>query len=230
MKKLLLLPLLLVMGCGPEEPAELKIHVPDSKLVPLNITLPKPMFVGTPQDSRVPNLEKPLGRPRPPLLVPAETRNVALGKPVSSSDDEPILGEIHYITDGNKEATNDRYVELHPFVQHITIDLKAAHKIYAIVMWHYHKRARIYFDVVVQVADEPDFIENVQTVFNNDIDNSAGFGVGTDKHYIETNEGKLIDVLRQNIEARYIRLWSNGNTHNDLNHYIEVEVYGKPAD
>jgi len=45
-------------------------------------------------------------------------------------------------------------------------------------------------------------------------------------HYIETNQAELIDAT--GIEARYVRLYSNGNTANDLNHYVEVEVYGKP--
>jgi hypothetical protein len=217
-----------------EEPAEVKEPEPAAPantagLVPIDIKLPKPMFVGTPQDTKVPNLEKPLGKARPPFLAPEGTTNVALGKPVSSSDEEPIIGEIEMITDGDKEAADGSYVELGPFVQHVTIDLGGMYDIYAIVVWHYHKQARVYFDVVVQVADDADFITNVKTVFNNDIDNSAGLGVGTDKHYTETNEGKLIDVLSKGIKARYVRLYSNGNTSNDLNHYIEVEVYGKPA-
>lgn len=197
-------------------------------LVPIEIELPKPMFIGTPQDTRVPNLEKPLGKPRPPFLAPEGTRNVALGKPVSSSDEEPIIGEIDYITDGDKEAADGCYVELGPFVQHVTVDLEAVHKIFAIVIWHYHKQAVVYYDVVVQVADDPDFITNVKTLFNNDIDNSAGLGVGTDLHYTETHEGKLIDA--KGVKARYVRLYSNGNTGNDLNHYIEVAVYGKPVE
>jgi len=200
---------------------------PPAELVPIDIELPKPMFVGTPQDTRVPNLEKPLGKPRPPFLAPAGTTNVALEKPVASSDEEPIIGEIDYITDGDKEAADGSYVELAPFVQNVTIDLEAMHEIYAIVMWHYHKQARVYFDVVVQVADDPDFITNVRTLFNNDIDNTAGIGVGEDKHYTETNEGKLIDA--KSVKARYVRLYTNGNTSNDLNHYIEVAVFGKPA-
>jgi len=198
-----------------------------AEMVPIEIELPKPMFVGTPQDTRVDNLEKPLGKPRPPFLAPAGTTNVALEKPVASSDEEPIIGEIEMITDGDKEAADGSYVELAPFVQHVTIDLEAMHEIYAIVMWHYHKQAQVYYDVVVQVADDPDFITNVRTLFNNDIDNSAGLGVGKDKHYTETNEGKLIDA--KSVKARYVRLYSNGNTGNELNHYIEVAVYGKPA-
>lgn len=200
---------------------------PAGDLEPIELELPKPMFVGTPQDTKVENLEKPTGRPRPPFLAPKGTKNVADGKPVSSSDEEPIIGEIEMITDGDKEAADGSYVELGPFVQHVTIDLGAIHNIYAIVAWHYHKQARVYYDVVVQVADDADFITNVQPIFNNDIDNSAGLGVGKDKHYTETNEGKLIDA--KGVKGRYVRLYSNGNTSNDLNHYIEVAVYGRPA-
>jgi len=198
-----------------------------AEMVSIEIKLPKPMFVGTPQSTKVANLEKPLGKPRPPFLAPAGTTNVALGKPVASSDEEPIIGDIEMITDGDMEAADGSYVELGPFAQDVTVDLEAMHEIYAILVWHYHKQARVYYDVVVQVADDPDFISNVRTLFNNDTDNSAGIGVGTDKHYTETNEGKLIDA--KGVKARYVRLYSNGNTGNDLNHYIEVAVYGKPA-
>ncbi|UCC23722.1 MAG: hypothetical protein JSW23_08455 [Planctomycetota bacterium] len=185
------------------------------------------MFVGTPQNIQVPKLEKPLGKPRPPFLAPAGTENVALGKSIASSDEEPIIGEIEMITDGDKEAADGSYVELGPFLQDVIIDLGVQHDIYAILLWHFHKQARVYFDVVVQVADDPDFITNVRTVYNNDHDNSAGLGVGSDMHYVETSEGRLIDA--KGVRARYVRLYSNGNSSNELNHYIEVEVYGKPA-
>jgi len=196
-------------------------------LVPLHIELPKPMFVGTPQNIRVPNLEKPLGRERPPFLAPAGAKNIALEKLVTSTDQEPIIGEIEMITDGDKEAADGSYVELGPFQQSITIDLGGEFEIYAILFWHFHKQARVYYDVVVQVADDPDFIVNVKILFNNDIDNSVGLGIGSDMHYVETSEGKLIDA--RGVRARYVRLYSNGNTSNELNHYIEVEVFGKPA-
>ena len=198
-----------------------------AELVPLDIKLPKPMFVGTPQNIQVPNLEKPLGKARPPFLAPAGTVNVAAGKPVVSSDEEPIIGEIEMITDGDKEGADGSYVELGPFLQHVTIDLGAKYDIYAVLLWHFHKQAGVYFDVVVQAADDPDFITNVRTLFNNDQDNSAGLGIGSDMHYVETSEGKLIDA--KGVQARYVRLYSNGNSSNDLNHYIEVEVFGKPA-
>ena len=215
---------------GSEHPSaepEVTMSTAPGGMVAIDIKLPKPMFVGTPQSTKVANLEKPLGKPRPPFLAPAGTTNVALGKPVASSDEEPIIGDIEMITDGDMEAADGSYVELGPFAQNVTVDLEAIHEIYAIIVWHYHKQARVYFDVVVQVADDPDFITNVRTLFNNDIDNSAGIGVGKDMHYTETNEGKLIDT--KGVKARYVRLYSNGNTGNDLNHYIEVAVYGKPV-
>ena len=197
------------------------------KLVPIEIELPKPMFIGTPQNFKVERLEKPLGKPRPPFLAPEGTKNVALEKPVASTDEEPIIGEISMITDGDKEGMDGSFVELGPFKQHVTIDLGAKHEIYALVMWHYHKQARVYFDVVVQTADDPDFVSNVNVLYNNDHDNSSGLGVGDDFHYVETAEGKLVDA--KGIEARYIRLYSNGNSSNDLNHWVETEVYGRPV-
>ncbi|MFH0989999.1 MAG: hypothetical protein V1799_08290 [bacterium] len=195
------------------------------QLVPLEIKLPKPMFVGTPTNVAVPNLEKPLGKPRPPFLAPAGTKNIAFKKPVSGSDEQPIIGELSLITDGDKEAAEGSYVELGPKLQYVTIDLKSRNTIYAILVWHFHKQAVVYNDVIVQVADDPDFISNVQTIFNNDIDNSAGRGVGKEMSYIETSEGKLIDA--RGVQGRYVRLFSRGNSANELNHYIEVEVYGK---
>ena len=197
------------------------------KLVPIEIELPKPMFIGTPQNIGVERLEKPLGKPRPPFMAPVGTKNIAFEKPVASTDEEPIIGEIAMITDGDKEGMDGSFVELGPFEQHVTIDLGAKHEIYAIVMWHYHKQARVYFDVVVLAADDLDFIKNVKVLFNNDFDNSSGLGVGDDLHYVETAEGKLIDA--KGIQARYICLYSNGNNSNDLNHWIETEVYGRPV-
>ena len=199
-----------------------------SRLVPLEIKLPRAMFVGTEKDIRVNNLRKLDQGDRAPFLAPAGTTNVALGKPVASTDEEPFVGEIEMITDGDKEAADGSFVEFGPMLQHVTIDLEQMYEIYAVVVWHYHKNPQVYFDVVIQVADDSDFITSVGTLFNNDTDNSAGLGAGTDLHYVETNKGELIDA--KGVKARYVRLYSNGNNNNDLNHYIEVEVYGRPLE
>ena len=50
-------------------------------------------------------------------------------------------------------------------------------------------------------------------------------GKGTDKAYVETNKGRVIDG--KGAKGRYVRLYSNGNSSNEMNHYIEVEVWGK---
>ncbi len=197
------------------------------RLAPLDVKLPQPMFIGTKEPIRVSNLKKLAPEDRPPFLAPVGTTNVALGKPVFSSDPEPIIGAIEMITDGDKEAADGSYVELGPSVQHVTIDLEGRHEIYAVVIWHYHKQPRAYFDVIVQTADDPDFTANTGILSNNDTDNSVGLGAGKDMHYVESYKGELIDA--KGIKARYVRLYSNGNSTDDLNHYIEVEVYGKPV-
>jgi hypothetical protein len=200
----------------------------DEKLVPLELKLPKPAFKGTP--TNIPpgtNLEPPRKGPRPPVLAPPGTKNVAAGLPVTSSDRDPIIGSLKLITDGDKEASEGSYVELGPKRQWVQLDLKAKYAIYAILVWHNHMNARVYHDVVVQVADDADFIENVRTLFNNDHDNSSGLGIGSDKEYWETFEGKAIET--KGVVARYVRLSSKGSTGDDMNHYTEAEVFGVPA-
>jgi hypothetical protein len=195
-------------------------------LVPIPLELPKPLFVGTPVPIKVPNLEKPTGVKRPPFLAPAGTVNLAKGKEVTGSDTFPVIGDLAFVTDGEKDGSEGTYVEFGPGVQWVQIDLGATSSLYAIVLWHFHAQARVYHDVVVQVSDDKEFKTGVQTIFNNDYDNSAGFGAGKDLSYIESSEGKLIDA--KGVRARYVRLYTNGNTTSDLNHYVEVEVFGKP--
>ena len=201
---------------------------PGESMEALPIKLPKPMVVGTRTNIKVPNLEKISSKARPPFYAPAGCVNLAAGKAVSSTDELPIIGEIEMITDGDKEAADGSYVELGPFQQNVTIDLEKECEIYAVLVWHYHKQRRVYFDVIVQTADDADFITNVKTLFNNDIDGTAGLGIGKDMHYVETSEGRLVDG--KGTRARYVRLYSNGWNAGDLNNYIEVEVWGKPAE
>jgi hypothetical protein len=198
----------------------------NEKLVPLPLQLPKPMFVGTPENlAGVENLEKPLGKPRPPFMAPEGTVNLALNKAVTSSEMEPITGELAMLVDGDKDASEGSVIELGPFKQWVQIDLGGEHDIYALVFWHYHKTPRVYFDVVAQVSNDAEFITDVKTVFNNDTDNTLGLGVGAGMNYVETAEGKLVDA--KGVRGRYVRLYSQANNQNDYSHYIEVEVYGK---
>ena len=198
-------------------------------MVTVDVTLPQPRFKGTPKHIKFgENIEKPSTKRRPPPRVPeGADQNVALRKPVTSSDMAPIIGELELVTDGDKEALEGSFVELGPMLQHVQIDLGRPCEIHAILLWHYHGEGRVYHDIVVQLADDPDFISNVRTLYNNDYDNSSGLGLGKDLEYLETYEGRLIQV--GGATGRYLRLYSNGNTSNEMNHYTEVEVYGKPA-
>ncbi len=193
----------------------------------LKLQLPKPMFIGTPSNIRSPNLEVVTGKSRGPFYVPKGTRLLSLRRPVTSSDMQPIIGELSFVTDGEKSGGDGYFVELGPGKQWVQIDLGASYALHAILVWHYHSQPRVYRDVVVQVSDDKDFLKGVTTVFNNDHDNSSGLGIGKDKEYIEVAEGRLIDP--KGVKGRYVRLYSDGNTSNDLNHYVEVEVYGAPA-
>ena len=195
-------------------------------LVPVEIELPAPAFRGTPKPQNEPNVELPLGKPRPPFLAPSGTVNLALGKAVICSDPMPDSGEVDLVTDGDKEASDFGYLGLRPGTEWVQIDLGDRATIYAVLVWHNHAEARVYRDVIVQVSDDPDFIDP-QTVFNNDYDNSSGMGIGTSMGYIETSEGKLIDC--RGVEGRYVRLYSRGNHIDDKNHYTEVDVYGRPG-
>ena len=188
--------------------------------VPLKTDLPKPLFVGTPVPIKVPNVDPEQKTERTDFMVPVGTVNLAKGKKVSASDKEPVVGTLDLITDGDKEGDEGSWVELAPGKQWVQVDLEKSSEISAIYVWHFHSQTRVYFDVVAQISDDPNFEKDVTTIF----DSSEN---GKDHPYIETRFGKLIDA--KGTKGRYVRLFSKGNTTNKMNHYIEVEVFGKPA-
>jgi hypothetical protein len=196
--------------------------------VPLKLSLPAPAFKGTPKDIQTNSYTEPLSdKPRPPFMVPSGLKNVAQGAKVTASDKNATAEALAKLNDGDKEASEQSIIYLRKGTQWVQFDLGAPQEIFVIVLWHAHNSAKIYHDVVVQVADDQDFIQNVRTVFNNDQDNTSGLGVGTNLEYFETHEGKLIDA--KGAKARYVRFYSKGSTESALNEYTEVEIYGRPA-
>ena len=190
---------------------------------PLKVEYPKPLFAGTPRPISLANLE-PAGIKRPDLMVPAGTTLLSKGKKVTSSDALPVIGELSFITDGDKTGIDGAYVELGPNTQWVQVDLGASAKVAAVAVWHFHSQARVYHDVVIQVSDDAEFKKGVTTLFNTDDDNSSKLGKGSDKSYVETNNGRVVEG--KGAVGRYVRLYSNGNTSDELNHYCEVEVFG----
>lgn len=217
----------LIFGCKPSR-ADDAPKTNATELVPLVLKLPLPVFAGTPPAAPPgTSVEIAPDKPEAPLQVPKDVQNIAPGKKITSSDKNATRADLAKITDGNKEADGDDIVQMRKGLQWVQFDLGSNQEIFAVVIWHAHDIPKIYRSVIVQAADDEDFTENVRTLFNNDRENSAGLGAGTDRQYFETFRGKTIDA--RGARARYIRLYSNGSTESKLNEYTEVEIYGRPA-
>ena len=93
-------------------------------------------------------------------------------------------------------------------LQWMQFDLKIKHQIYAIRLWHWQQseEGRVYHDVIVQTADDAQFTKNVRTLFNNDSDNSARLGKGTNKEYAEGPNGLLIDLRGKELQWNALAL------------------------
>jgi len=192
----------------------------------LKIEFPAPTLKGTPEDlPKGSSIEPPPTKAPAPLQIPKGAKNVALGKTVTASV-KPFTGELEQLTDGKKEAFDYDTVEMKKGAQWIQVDLGAAHELQALAMWHDHRYIQIMHSVVVQVSNDPEFKEKT-TLFNNDAENAAGQGVGTDREYFETHFGKAIEG--KSAKARYVRCYTKGSSNSALNCWQELEVYALPA-
>jgi len=195
------------------------------KLVKLDLSLPEGVAVSAPaipSDSTA----KPLSsEPRGSVMVNEGTKLLSRGKPVTGSEEEPIIGELEQITDGEKSAEEGGYVELGMGEQYVQIDLGGTYELAAAVIWRDYRGPKIYRDVVVQTADDAEFKNNVKTLFNNDQNDSLKLGPGKDIEYVESYEGKLVRM--KGTRARFVRVYSNENFSDNMNRYAEIEVFGK---
>ena len=197
----------------------------NSKLVDLVIEYPEEQVKGTELPKKVQNLEKPRAKGTAPKLlkVPNGCKNLAEEKDVTASDSDPSVGDLDYIVDA--DADGNEYIQIKDGLQWVQINLEESKKLYAVHLWHYYVEPRVYNDIVIQVSDDPKFVKNVTTVFNNDHDNSSGLGKGTHKNYVEEYYGKSISI--DGVKGQYVRFYSNGNSADKSNNYIEIQVYGK---
>ena len=192
----------------------------------LKVEFPKAQFVVTPVPvGGIKNLEA-TGKPIKTLSVNKGTALLSKEKDVTSSETAPSIGDLTLVSDGDKDGADGSFVELGPGQQWVQVDLGSPSTISAVAVWHFHKQARVYKDVLIEVSDDPEF-KTSTIIFNNDDDNSLGKGAGKDPSYVETNHGRLMSG--KEAKGQYVRAWSNGNHVDDLNHYVEIEVYGVPA-
>ena len=115
--------------------------------------------------------------------------NVALGKRING---DFYLNATDGITDvitswiGNK-GSDPQYYDL---------DLGASYHLGKLEIWRFHfNGGRTYRNCVIMLSDDPNFPADQTTiVYNNDTDNSLGFGAGEDEEYKETAAGKEIII------------------------------------
>ena len=147
-------------------------------------------------------------------------KNLAQGITPTTDGDADSALNIGRATDGDIGVAN-RW-ELGGGLKYAQLDLGGSQQVDSLRVWRNFADKRRYHDVVLQLSDDATFASGVTTVFNNDLDNSAGLGAGTDGEYDETATGKIVHFAP--VRARYVRLYSNGNTRHDTNNYVEIMV------
>lgn len=196
--------------------------------VAIKFELPPPHASGTPKEIKSDNLEPDPGpgKLRAPILVePEYTKKLTTEDTVVTTSDEPIVGENDYVVDGDKTPDATAMLQLPGGLQWVQLDLGAEHVISAVCIWHDQGDDRVYRDVIVQISNDAKFAEGVTTIFNNDHDDSAKRGKGTDKEYRERFDGR--PIAANLTKGRYVRCYSAGSTSEPVNNYIEIEVFGK---
>ena len=196
--------------------------------VAIKFELPPPHSSGTPKEIKSDNLEpdRGPGKLRPPIMVePEYAKKLTTENTKVTTSEEAVTGDNDYVVDGDKTPDATSMLQLPGGLQWVQLDLGAEHTISAVCVWHDQGDERVYKDVIVQVSNDANFVDGVKTIFNNDHDNTAKLGKGTDKEYRERNDGRPMDAKL--VKGRYVRCYSNGSTSEPVNNYIEIEVFGK---
>lgn len=140
------------------------------------------------------------------------------------------------VTDGNRSASEYALIATESTAKYIQLNLGEPHSITKVnILNDYNPEApRTGKDLIVQLSNDPTFATGVTTIYNNDADNSAGLGAGTDAEYAEPPTGAGLTVtLGSPAAAQYVRYWANGHTRTQTNAYnamntpVEVEVYAQ---
>lgn len=91
------------------------------------------------------------------------------------------------------------------------------------LVFYYWATDRVYNNVVIVGSNTADFANPV-ILYNADQENFFGFGEGSDESVVATSDGIDIDT---SASARYLRVYTKGNTNNSSVHIVEFSVYGE---
>ncbi len=161
--------------------------------------------------------------------------DVTENKAVAEKGDRPFA----HINDGNKAYQNN-YLELTDTTdkklhsRYVELDLGSECELNKLHLIRYAD-GRTYGPTAIVLSNDKDFKDKT-VVFNSDKEgNVHNLGKGKDELYAETAEGKEIH-LEKPVNARYIRIYVNGNNNktSTSDHIVELEAYGikkgRPAD
>ncbi|WP_158289582.1 fibronectin type III domain-containing protein [Paenibacillus flagellatus] len=161
--------------------------------------------------------------------------NVALGQAtVSTNGVVTNAASLKLLVDGDRQTGGYALIDASTGPKWVQLDLGEPFAITKVnVLNDYNPTAtRTGRDIIVQLSNDPTFANGVSTIFNNDTDNTAGQGAGTDSAYLEPTDGSGKTIaLSSPITARYVRSWANGHTRTadgsiqKVNTPVELEVY-----
>ncbi|MDG0792539.1 discoidin domain-containing protein [Cohnella ginsengisoli] len=165
---------------------------------------------------------------------PTET-NVALGHAtVSTNGVVSNAASLNLLVDGDRQTSNYAMIDASTGPKWVQLDLGESFPVSKVnVLNDFNPTAtRTGRDIIVQLSNDPTFASGVSTIFNNDSDNTAGQGAGTDSVYLEPTDGSGKTIaLSTPVSARYVRSWANGHIRTadgsikNVNTPVELEVY-----
>lgn len=179
----------------------------------------------------LPALTLPVLAEDPPALTNvAQGKNVSIHGPTSGAD-----RPASWLTDGITDS--GKYVEISKDTEqnstdpsYAQIDLGASYDIAKVEFWNYWDDGRTLIGLVILASEKGTFAEDDCTViFNSDMENFFGFGVGTDASYKSVSAGLSVEKAAR---GRYVRVMNNGHDGGTPGqkkhggHYTEIKVYG----
>ena len=179
----------------------------------------------------LPALTLPVLAEDPPALTNvAQGKNVSIHGPTSGAD-----RPASWLTDGITDS--GKYVEISKDTEqnstdpsYAQIDLGASYDIAKVEFWNYWDDGRTLIGLVILASEKGTFAEDDCTViFNSDMENFFGFGVGTDASYKSVSAGLSVEKVAR---GRYVRVMNNGHDggtpgqKKQGGHYTEIKVYG----